>query len=180
VTVSKTEAVPAIHQLATRLTDLVTGSDVFTDAAECRQAVQEIIASAHSIRDNLNRDQILLALDEADINALATGTIPPWLAACAAAIEEGRIDVISAEPSGPRATDEATEQPFVYTLIETEDIEIRDVRHYSDPAVATAYYERFCERHHLDDAEVDQEVTGTLRLAGDDAHALQLIRLPIG
>lgn len=66
-----------------------------------------------------------------------------------------------------------------YTLIETADIEIIGVRIYLDRGKASGDFNKILKEHGLHEIPQEElgeeELQGTIRMAGDDAHCVQLI-----
>lgn len=68
----------------------------------------------------------------------------------------------------------------MFVLIETQDVELVSVRLFSDRAAANGEFERAAENEKLIEHDLTlfpYECTGTIRLAGDDARAVQLLDL---
>jgi hypothetical protein len=71
----------------------------------------------------------------------------------------------------------------IHIVIETEDIEIILVRAYALRADADKEFERIAidgQMQEFNGPDMLQGCPGTERLAGDDAHAVQLLIVPIG
>lgn len=70
-----------------------------------------------------------------------------------------------------------------YTLIEMMDIELTGVDVYLDRGAASERFNALLEEYglqELDSEEFENELFGTIRMAGDDAHSLQLLERFVG
>lgn len=65
----------------------------------------------------------------------------------------------------------------MYVLIEMEGLDVRGVSVYADRASADAAFDtRAYAEHALEDTDLSLECPGTLRFAGDDVWAVQLVQ----
>jgi len=65
-----------------------------------------------------------------------------------------------------------------YTLIEMSDVELLGVKVYLERAAASTDFNKILEEHgmhELSSEEFEEELPGTIRMAGDDAHSVQLL-----
>lgn len=70
-----------------------------------------------------------------------------------------------------------------YALIELMDIELTGVDVYLDRAAASERFNTLLEEyglHELAAEEFEDELFGTIRMAGDDAHSIQLLERFVG
>lgn len=63
----------------------------------------------------------------------------------------------------------------IHIVIEMTDVELLGVRPYLDKEKAEADYEKTVEENQMTEESLEGEIGGTLRIAGDDVHAVQLI-----
>lgn len=67
---------------------------------------------------------------------------------------------------------------MVYVLIEMQDIELTDVRVFFDKSEAEKHFEAMRDEtgsELWDESEMEDEIEGTLMVAGDDAYSIQLV-----
>ena len=65
----------------------------------------------------------------------------------------------------------------VFIVLETADIEIISLNVFAERDEASRRFSKLCEENGIcDEAFLLEELPGTLRIAGDDAYAVQLIQ----
>lgn len=62
-----------------------------------------------------------------------------------------------------------------YVIIQTADVELLSVRVLYDKGRAEELFMDICDEHNLLEDDIDQEIEGTIRIAGDSTHCVQLV-----
>ena len=65
----------------------------------------------------------------------------------------------------------------VFIVVETADIELVGLNVFHDGSEAARCFDNLCDRNQvIEEHSLTHELPGTLRIAGDDAYAVQLIQ----